>query len=104
MLCKCTWLSGFFFLSVICFNGGKWNGKACECPSGFAGDQCQQVVGTCWNGGVWDGIKCLCPELYQGPKCEEVVPSIGKAAEASTPGRLFLPLFRVWPEYGLFWG
>nr|XP_036854619.1 mucin-17 [Manis javanica] len=61
---------------MICFNGGKWNGKACECPSGFAGDQCQQVVGTCWNGGVWDGIKCLCPELYQGPKCEEVVPSI----------------------------
>lgn len=31
---------------------------------------------VCQNGGTWDGIKCVCTNLYEGPKCETVVSSI----------------------------
>ncbi|XP_028371692.2 mucin-17 [Phyllostomus discolor] len=70
------WLRWVLSLSVVCLNGGTWNGKACECPPGFGGEKCQSKTEVCQNGGSWDGIKCVCTSLYQGPKCEEVVSSI----------------------------
>uniref|UniRef100_A0ABI7W8Q8 Mucin-17 n=1 Tax=Felis catus TaxID=9685 RepID=A0ABI7W8Q8_FELCA len=74
MFCKYVWVNRVLSLSVICLNGGTWDGKTCICPTGFQGDQCQQEVMLCQNGGYWDGIKCVCPGLFQGPKCEDVPP------------------------------
>ncbi|XP_058426512.1 mucin-17 [Diceros bicornis minor] len=59
-----------------CLNGGTWNGKTCECRTGFGGDQCQNKVLICHNNGSWDGIKCVCTSLYSGPTCEEVVSNL----------------------------
>lgn len=61
---------------MICFNGGTWNGQACECPPDYGGDKCQDEPAICQNGGSWDGIKCVCTSLYEGSKCETVVSSI----------------------------
>uniref|UniRef100_A0A8C8XJ01 Mucin-17 n=1 Tax=Panthera leo TaxID=9689 RepID=A0A8C8XJ01_PANLE len=76
MFCKYVWVNRVLSLSVICLNGGTWDGKTCICPTGFQGDRCQQEIMLCQNGGYWDGIKCVCSGLFQGPKCEDVVPSI----------------------------
>uniref|UniRef100_A0A7E4VRC8 EGF-like domain-containing protein n=1 Tax=Panagrellus redivivus TaxID=6233 RepID=A0A7E4VRC8_PANRE len=52
-----------------CQNGGTKNETTCNCPVGFEGDTCGNIV--CFNDGTHqDDNTCLCNEYYEGKHCE----------------------------------
>jgi len=61
--------------TVSCFNGGSCDNGLCNCPTGFSGTDCSNLV--CQNGGTnnADG-SCNCPSGFTGANCETEVPIV----------------------------
>jgi hypothetical protein len=60
---------------VICQNNGICQDGKCQCPSGYAGENCETVTDPCVlvqckNEGVCKDGKCQCPFGFEGELCE----------------------------------
>ncbi|KAE9553235.1 hypothetical protein FO519_003543 [Halicephalobus sp. NKZ332] len=91
-----------------CLNGGTANGTVCECPTYFAGDNCEII--QCLNGGYplsENADRCFCPVGYYGQYCEayqEALPSL-KLFQVQKPSLIHFvnteitSIYNTWPDY-----
>lgn len=62
---------------VQCLNGGVCTDGTCDCPEGFAGNNCQYQIDPCngnacsFNGECVNG-QCICYDGFEGDGCEIV--------------------------------
>lgn len=61
--------------TLICQNGGVCINDACDCPEGFEGTECQNVIDPCENvtcegAQTCDNGTCGCPDGFEGTDCD----------------------------------